>query len=344
MAKRNRMKDIAEETGVSIATVSRVINNKPDVNPETRDRILEAIERHRYEGRQSAHGATGATLIGFVNDFRKYPLPSHYVASLLAGSQSRSSDHAYNVTMIDSAAIQKEMRWPGRYEVFDKLSGVVWSMPVFDAPHREFLEQRGLPYVVINNVREGVAAPLVESDNRTAIRQAVEYLVGMGHRRLGFIGGALDIANMRDRYNGYLEQMQRFELEVDRDWIIDDLAAVETPNGIEGTWRLLGRRSLPTAIICANESVTLGAYEVLKTRGIRIPEDISILSFDDTPLSPVMQPPVTTFRQHLLTMGEKAVDLLMDLIHEPEGVDPSARILEPLTLIVRDSVKPCEGA
>ena len=344
MAKRNRMKDIAEETGVSIATVSRVINNKPDVNPETRDRILDAIERHQYESRQPPHGATGTTLIGFVNDFRKYSLPSHYVSSLLAGSQSRASDHAYNVTMIDSAAIQKEMRWPGRYEIFENLSGVVWSMPIFDSPHDEFLRQRGLPYVVINNLREGVAAPLVESDNRTAIRQGVEYLVGMGHRRIGFVGGALDIANMRDRYDGYLHQMEAFDLEVNHDWIIDDLAAVGTPNGIEGTWRLLGRRNLPTAIICANESVAMGAYEVLKARGIRIPEDISVLSFDDTPLSSVMQPPITTFRQHLVTMGERAVDLLMDLIHDPDAADPNAHALEPLTLIVRDSVRPCEPA
>ncbi len=167
-----------------------------------------------------------------------------------------------------------------------------------------------------------MAAPLVESDNRTAIRQGVEYLVGMGHRRIGFVGGALDIANMRDRYDGYLRQMDASDPEVDRDWIIDDLAAVGTPNGIEGTWRLLGRRNLPSAIICANESVAMGAYEVLKARGIRIPEDISVLSVDDTPLSSVIQPPITTFGQHLVTMGERAVDLLMDLIHEPEGTDP----------------------
>ncbi|MFW6291052.1 MAG: hypothetical protein ACOC7V_01915 [Spirochaetota bacterium] len=119
----------------------------------------------------------------------------------------------------------------------------------------------------------------------------------MGHHRIGFVGGALDIANMRDRYDGYLEQMERFGLEVDRDWVIDDLAAVAQPNGVEGTWRLLWRRNLPTAIITATESVT---------------------------------------------KGEKAADLLMDLIHEPGNPDPNARVLEPLTLIVRDSVRPCD--
>lgn len=343
MAKRNRMKDIADETGVSIATVSRVINNKPDVNPETRSRIMEAIEKHQYETRGPSQSPTGTTLIGFVNDFRRFTLPSYYVSSIVAGCQSRASDHAYNLVMIDAAAVQKEIRWRGRYEIFDKLSGVIWSMPVFDTVYKEFLEERGLSYVVVNNLRHGVKAPLVESDNYTAIRQGVEYLVGMGHTKIGFLGGALEISNMEDRYKGYLQHMKEFGLEVNRDWIIDDLASAGIQNGIEGTYRLVGRRNLPTALICVNESVALGAYEVFRARGIRVPDQISVLSFDDTPLSPMMQPPITTFQQQLHAMGERAVDLLMDLIHESPGVEPEQHVREPLTLIVRDSVKAFEA-
>lgn len=343
MAKRQSMKEIAEAAGVSIATVSRVINNKPDVGTETRRRVLEELERRNYEFRTNAVG-DGVQLIGFVNNYRQYPASSDYVANLLVGCQERSSSHAYNLVMLDADAIQKEMRWPGRYGVIEQLAGVVWSMPIFDQSHADFLESRGIPHVVINNLKHGVHAPFVESDNYTAVRQAVEYLVGMGHRRIGFIGGALDIANMEDRYKGYLQHMAEFGLEVERDWIIDDLSGVEEHNAIEGTYRLLGRRNLPTALITASESVALGVYRVFKARGIRIPDDVSIVSFDDTPLSELMRPPVTTFRQHLHQMGGHAVDLLMNLIHPSETTDPGEHIREPMTLIVRDSVAVLEDS
>ena len=337
MAKRQSMKEIAEAAGVSIATVSRVINNKPDVGSDTRQRVLEELERRNYEYRGGAVG-DGLQLIGFVNNYRQYPASTDYVANLLVGCQERSSSHAYNLVMLDADAIQKEMRWPGRYGVIEQLAGVVWSMPIFEQSHAEFLQSRGIPYVVVNNLKHGVKAPFVESDNYTAVRQAVEYLVGMGHRRIGFIGGALHIANMEDRYKGYLQHMAEFDLEVDRDWVIDDLTGVEEQNAIEGTYRLLGRRNLPTALITASESVALGVYRVFKARGIRIPDDVSIVSFDDTRLSELMQPPVTTFRQHLHQMGGRAIDLLMGLIHPAEGVDPDEHVREPMTLIVRDSV------
>lgn len=339
MAKRQSMKDIAEAAGVSIATVSRVINNKPDVNEDTRDRVMKALQESEYEHRSSS-SASETALIGFVNSFRRYSVVSSYVANIVNGCQERASNHAYSLVMIDADAIQKEMRWPGRYGVIDQLSGVIWSMPVFEEVHKEFLEARRLPYVVINNLRHGIRAPLVESDNFTAIRQGVEYLVGMGHSRIGFIGGALEIANMEDRYNGYLQHMREYGLEVDRDWVINDLARVDRESAIEGTYRLVGRRNMPTAIICASESVALGVYQVFQTRGIRIPHDVSIVSFDDSPLSDMMQPAITTFRQHLDAMGAKAVDILMDLIHSPKSGSSPPHVREPLTLIVRDSVAP----
>ncbi len=338
MAKKQSMKEIAEAAGVSIATVSRVINRKPDVKEDTRARVIEELDRSAYRVRSGA-SPTALKLIGFVNDFRKYPGSQDYVARLLQGAQTRTSNHAYHLVMIDSDAVQKEIRWPGRYEVFQQLSGLIWSMPVFDDKLQEFLEARGIPYVVINNLRHGVQAPLVESDNFTAARQAVEYLIGLGHRKIGFMGGAFEIANMEDRYKGFRLHMKEFGLEVDPDWVIDDLAQVGRQSAIEGCYRLIGRKNLPTALISVSQSVTEGIYQVFQSRGIRVPDDISLVSFDDTPVSEVLTPPVTTFRQHLDRMAEDAVDLLMDLIHSPETIKERPHLVEPMTLIVRDSAR-----
>lgn len=342
MRKRQSMKDIASAAGVSVATVSRVINNRPEVGSDTRRRVLSALEQHSYGTRSLPE--TTSRLIGFVNHYRQFGVTTDYVANLIAGSQERASSHAYSLVMINADTVQNEIRRPGHDGVLDRLAGIVWSMPVFDETHAEFLANRGIPYVVINNLKHGVHAPFVESDNYTAIRQGVEYLVGMGHTRIGFVGGAVYLANMQGRYKGYVQHMHEFGLEVDPDWVINDLAGVDTSNAIEGTYRLIGRRNLPSAVICASESVAIGVYQVFRDRGIRIPEDISVVSFDDTPRSELMVPAITTFRQHLQTMGGRAVDLLMDLIHAPESVDPSTHIREPLTLIVRDSVRGLDSA
>ena len=336
MSKRQNMKEIAEAAGVSIATVSRVINNKPDVNQETRERVLEQLRDADYQPRLSK---SGLRLIGYVNQFRQYDIHGEYVAALIAGANHRISDHAYNMVLVDSDSVQKEIRWPGRYEILEEIAGIIWSMPIFEEIHRRFLEDRGIPYVVINNLSDGVAAPFVEGDNMTAAKQAVEYLVAMGHTKIGFIGGQMEIPNIRDRYKGYRKYMEEFGLTIDKDWVVDDLAHIDSTSGIEGAHRLLGRKNLPTALISANESVTIGVYDVLRSRGMGIPDDISILSFDDTHLSPLLSTPVTTFRQHLDDMAGRAVDYLIDRIHHPESTAATPHISVPLTLIVRDSVR-----
>ena len=338
MAKRKNLKEIAEATGYSISTVSRVLNDKPDVNEQTRERVMTVVgsEPHTSRGKRN-HNAT-APLIGFVNRFRSYGIHDHYVSQVIAAVNERAFDHAYNLVMIEADSVSKEMRWPGRYDIFEQLAGVIWSMPVFETIHREFLESRGIPHVVINNKHRDVEAPFVESDNFTAARQGVEYLVGMGHTKIGFIGGELAITNMLDRYMGYQQHMREFGLEVNPDYVVSDLGTVDTAGAIEGAHRLIGRKNLPTALICTSQPVMLGVYDVFRRRGIRIPDDVSILSYDDTELLRRLDPPITTFRQPLAQMGEHAVDLLMDQLHHRERVQSVPHLLEPMTLIVRESV------
>lgn len=342
MPRRDGLREIAVAAGVSIATVSRVLNNKPDVHQETRDRVMREVSRLGYDRHQTNGSGTTAALIGLVNTWRVYRLTSDYVVNIAAGVTTRADDHGYRTALIDSDAIVREMRGQGEQSALEDIAGLVWSMPVFQREHAEYLAARGLPCVVINNCAPEVAIPLVESDNATAIRQAIEYLVGMGHHRIGFIGGGFDLANMRERYDGYRRSMREFNLEISDEWIIDDLSTLSPEGAIEGTYRLLGRGNTPSAIIGISEPVTRGIYHVLGSLGMRIPDDVSIVSFDDPPGAATMRPPLTTFRQPLERMATLAVDLLMDLIHHPQAAGTPHR-RELLTLIVRDSVREMEG-
>ena len=153
------------------------------------------------------------------------------------------------------------------------------------------------------------------------------------------IGGPHDLANFADRHRGYYQHMKEYGLEIDPDWVIDELPRPDLAGGIEATHRLIGRRNLPTALISTAESITIGVYDVCAARGIRIPEDLSVVGFDDTLLSTHVSPKLTTFRQHLDEMGGAAVDLLMRIIHHPEHVEEHPHVLKPMTLIVRDSAR-----
>ena len=342
MRVRPGLKVIAERAGVSVATVSRVLNDRPEVNQATRERVLKHAADVEHETHQNRQSTTRTLKIGFVNDYRRYRLDSSYVGGLLTGVHAAASGHSYGVTLIDGDLIEREIRWPSRHNTIREFAGLIWSMPVFEERHRVFLMELGVPVVVINNLRQGVRAPFIESDNLTAARQGGEYLVGMGHVKIGFIGGVRELANFADRTRGYYQHMKEYGLEVDPDWVVDDLSQSERSNAVQAAHRLVGRRNLPTALICASETITIGVYDVLAERGISIPADMSILGFDDSAVSENLSPRLTTFRQHLDRTGEHAVDLLMDLLHHPDHVSDSPHRIEPMTLIVRDSVRAIE--
>lgn len=340
MGKKVYLKDIASEAGVSLATVSRVMNGRPGVSLETRDRVMHLLESREVQSRRAPRPQEGMPkLIGFINDSEQYRMDSWYTASLLDGINRRCHAHNYNAVLIEATEIHNEMRNPGQIPILQHVSGLIWSTPVFRSLHHEFVTTRNLPCVVINNVERGVPVHLVESDNLSAAHQAVEFLVGMGHRRIGFIGGDLDIVNIEDRYRGYRSQLEKMGITPDPNWIVSDLSQNDQISAIEGTIRLLGRGNLPTAMICSSLPVARGLYEAFRQRGLTIPDDMSVLAYDDSEDCELLTPSLTTFRQPLGAMSQRAVDLLVEAIHTS---DPQLRPYnhsERLSLIVRDSVR-----
>jgi len=179
---------------------------------------------------------------------------------------------------------------------------------------------------------------LIEVDNFTSVRQAVEYFASLGHRKIGFVGGDMDVANIRDRYSAYLQTMKTLELEIDRDWIIDDLSENTVAGATEGAFRLLGRKNLPTAVIACNDPVSIALYQVAHERGLRIPEDLSIISFDNDPETQFLTPPLTTFKQPFAEIGRASIDLLMRLIDRPPVSGDWQKVDVGMSLVIRESV------
>jgi DNA-binding LacI/PurR family transcriptional regulator len=343
-----KIKEIAEALKLSTATVSRVLNEKAGVHPATKDRILGYV--------RSLEGSDGGDqyrlrTIGIVDTYSRHKINGYYLADILEGADERIHAYDYTTMLIHSDQIEIEAMRYGRVRIFEHLSGLLWLEPMFNGRYEAIVKERGIPCVVINNCEEGLEAYLVKSDNYSSAKKAVNFLASTGHRRIAFVGGYLDLSNHRDRYRGYADGLEAEGLELDAGLVVDDVTSWDEDGGAEGTYRLLARTREIDAIILCSDFLALGAYKVLGARGIAIPDEVSIVSFDDSPLAPYIKPSLSSFRQPLTEIGIKAANLLFELISStgressgrgPSGRDPPEKRVVSIhcPFMVRDSIRP----
>lgn len=330
--ERPTVRTIAAELGLSIATVSRVLNNRPDVRDESRKRILEYLRSVDY---QPPVVPSDLNLIGLVDSFQRHDLNSYYMSALLAGAEEYLHRFGYNIVLIHFDQIESELNQYGQATILNKLKGVLWLEPMFDRSHLDIVQKHRLPCVVINNTSGDVGVDVIQSDNYHAALRAIEFLVAHGHRGIGFVGGWLHLANHRDRLQGYLDGIAAAGLPRRDDWIVQDIVSWDEHGGYEGTSRLLTASPRPSAILLCSDFLAAGAYSAVSARDVRIPNDLSIVSFDDFPLAPYMHPPLTTFRQPLRDMARHAAERLMNRLTD-RSLQPKVESV-PCPLISRGS-------
>ncbi len=341
--KRPTIRQIAAELDLSIATVSRVINNKPDVNAASRERVISYLRSIDY---QPPVVSADLGLIGLVDTFQRHDLNSYYVSAILAGADEQLHRYKYNVVLIHYDQIESEMMNYGQVTILNRLKGLLWLEPMFSAQHLKIVQDHRLPCVVLNNSEEGVDVDLVRSDNYHAARRAVAFLVAKGHTRIGFVGGWLHLANHRDRLKGYLEGLDAAGITPDDSIIVKDIVSWDEHGGYEGTNRVVSGTQPPTAILLCSDFLASGAYSAMFDLGLRIPDDVSVVSFDDFPLARHMDPPLTTFRQPLRKMGAQAAGILAERFGTGNGNSADAPVrheLVPCPIITRSSAGPCPG-
>jgi DNA-binding LacI/PurR family transcriptional regulator len=325
MAAEIKIKEIADALHISTATVSRVLNKKEGVHPATREKVLQYISSKESPQTDSYEMKT----IGIVDTYSRHKINSYYLSDILEGADERIHAFQYTTMLIHSDQIELEMMRYGRVKVFDHLGGLLWLEPMFSARYADIVSRHRMPCVVINNCEEDVAAFLVKSDNYSSAKKAVNFLATTGHRRIAFVGGYLTLTNHKDRYRGYLDGLAAEGIEPDESLIIDDVTSWDDHGGTEGVYRLLGRTRNVDALILCSDFLALGAYKALETRGVAIPDDVSVVSFDDFPLAAYVKPSLSSFRQPLIEIGVKAANLLFEVISAG-----SAEHIEPRTLLI----------
>jgi LacI family transcriptional regulator len=331
-ARRVTINTIALEAGVSVPTVSRVLNGRSDVSPRTRERVEQLLQQHGYRRRVSRQ-SDRASLIDLVfND-----LDSPWAVELIRGVEDVT--HAAGVGTVVSAVHRRSIatkQWLQNLRARAS-DGVIFVTSELTPPVYSELHRLGIPVVVVDPAGGATMdVPTIGATNWAGGLTATEHLVSLGHRRIGFIAGPKRLLCSRARLDGYRAALEAVGVSVDDNLIRQGDFLHES--GFTGAGALLDLPEPPTAIFASSDTMALGAYEAARLRGVRIPGDLSIVGFDDLPESRWSSPPLTTIRQPLSDMGMLAARTVLRLARGERIETP--RVELATDLVVRDSTAP----
>lgn len=331
--KKATIRDVAERADVSPQTVSRVINGYTHVSKKARLRVQRAIEELNYRPNRAAQSlVTRQSRILAVITFGA----THYgPAQMVANVQTEARARGYNLILSNLSSTEKDEIRKAMESISGSLvDGLVFITPVEGASYADLATLcRGVPYVQID-VELGVQQPSVVIDQRMGYRLATEHLIMLGHQQIAHISGPLNWFGAQARLSAWRDMMQAngydSSLTVEGDW---------TPaGGYRATMQLIESGQPFTALAVGNDHMALGALHALRQQGKRVPEDVSVVGFDDIPEAAYFAPPLTTVRQDFGALGKQSVEYLVSLINKPE-TPPHQRVLMP-QLIVRESTRP----
>ncbi|GGD84848.1 LacI family transcriptional regulator [Tsuneonella deserti] len=337
------IKHVAADAKVSLQTVSRVINNEPNVRPETRSRVQASIDKLGYVPLIAAQRLSGrrSYLILVLNDRDrtiadwKARQGGDWVNQMLLGGMLKASEHGYRLILelVDTHSDQIER------ELATTIGALQPDGVILTPPHSEnaqicqLLESHGIPFVRIGAAGDGPGFSVTMDDAGSA-REATEHLIGLGHRRIGFIAGLPEYSLSAWRVDGWRAAMADAGLPCEDLLVQGDFGY---QSGIEATNRLLALHPRPTAIIASNDQMALAALEAARNMKLDVPGSLSLVSFDNTPVVRFIQPPLTAVDQPIAETVAKAVELLIaaargEPSHGPEVV--------PGHLVPRESTGP----
>lgn len=331
--------DIARQAGVSIKTVSRVINREEGVGAETRARVLELVETLGYRPNVSARSLSSrrSYLIGMI--FLRV-LAYHYVGEVQIGAMRACRRAGYHL-VIEQVQPPETIGGQGFADVLrdTRFDGVVLTPPTCDDPEvLAAVEAAGLPYVRIAPHRDFERSPYVFMDDRRAAYDQTSRLWEMGHRRIAFIDGPADHSSAMRRRQGYVDALRERGVEPRPEWIAQ--GQFMSFSGFEAAEALLRLHEPPTAIFAANDEMALGVLAAASKNGLSVPGDLSVVGFDDAPAAESAWPRLTTVHQPTAEMAEAAVEMLIEGFGD-ERFRGRAKVRQlDYHLVARDSAAP----
>lgn len=331
----NTMLRVAELASVSIATVSRVINAPERVAPQTRERVLQAMRQlgYSYNAVAGSLSRQRTMTLGLIIPTITNPIFAESTRGVQAFATTQNYSLLIGNTDYQADAEEQLVRTFRQHRV----DGMIVTSSHAESPALLEAQEFGIPVVLTYSSRTRSPLPSVGVDNAAGAATAVGYLVRLGHQRIGMLAGTFSASDRSyARYEGYRAGLAAHNITPDPGLLVEVAYSLE--HGATGLLRLLDQPDPPTAVFCSNDILAFGAIRAALDRGLRVPEDVSIVGFDDSPMAAITNPRLTTISQPAYEMGYRACEMLCALIDDVQL--PSHTMLLPTELRIRETTAP----
>ncbi|MGQ9585125.1 MAG: LacI family DNA-binding transcriptional regulator [Anaerolineae bacterium] len=332
------IRDVAKRAGVSIATASRVLNQSGSVSPELTQRVLEASAELGYDPARAKPASAPAKTIGLcVPNVSQHP----FFADVVRGVEDICSSAGYTIVLCNTDRFEQKERVYLQMLRRRRVAGLVIIPVSGRGEHIRSIMGPDFPLVIVDRRLEDLDAPAVLIDNVAATYRATEYLISLGHTSIGLITGEPDLPMVQDRCQGYRNALQRHGLEEDPNLVAMGIFASEW--GYEATVQFFSSPSPPTAIFSGSLSLTQGTLLALKDMRLRIPEDVSVLAFDDVVWFRLLRTPLTAIAQPAYRMGSLATEVLLGMVETGQPPQQKVFLLETRFRLRQSCAPPRKG-
>ena len=331
--------DIAREANVSISTVSKVINDYPDVSEATKKKVFKIMKEHNYIPNSVARSLSTnrSQLLGIFFNYNQQPgIHNMFFQEIIYGLEKVLGKKGYDYVYFSEQRWQEEFQSNYLEKCRDRLvDGVIMLGVEKNESFFELIESE-FPVVLIDQPLQRKNTSYISSNQQRGAREAVEYLYEMGHRKIGMVTGPADFPPIHDRIEGFKNAAQELGLSLRDEWLIEAVSFREQ-RGKEAAAEILKLEEQPGALFLHSDVLAIGALKQLRTAGVKVPADISLIGFDDIEICKYISPRLTTVSQNTYRIGEKAAELLLEMILFPDKEHEP--VILPTELIIRDSVK-----
>lgn len=330
---RSSIIDVAQKAGVSIATVSRVLNGSEKVRPETRERVMQVINEMKYAPSPAARGLImrKTEAIGLLLP----DLHGEFFSEVIRGSDAAVQNQAYHLIVSSSHNDPKEIEAALRF-MRGRVDGLVVMSPQVDTETLLANLPKGLPVILLNCRIDNPQFDTIITDGYGGAREMTSYLIGLGHSRIAVITGGEANVESQERLRGYRTAMTHHGIPLTPGFEFD--GDFTEASGYEAAREILELEQRPTAIFAFNDSMAIGAIGAIREAGLRIPNDISVCGFDDIPVAKYLSPSLTSVHVPIHDLGVMAINRLFDRLQNKSKMH-AAHILVPTTLQIRTSCK-----
>lgn len=325
------MKQVAEKARVSTTTVSHVINNTRVVSEDARERVLSVIEELRYIPSAVARSLKNdrTHTLGMMIPNNSNP----YFAEVIQGIEDASFKLGYNIILCNSYDDPKKQAAYIRVLMEKRIDGLILVSSGTDEDLTELLANEGIPKVLVDREVAGVTADLIEADHVQGSYDATRYLISLGHKKIACVAGPKTLLPSGGRVTGYLRALQEAGISFNPDYLIH--SDFTSQGGFNAFQELLSKADRPTAIFASNDLMAIGGICAANQANVKIPQQLSVVGYDDIALASFSTPPLTTISQPKHTIGQLTAQILVDRIARPEA--PMRREMLSSQLIVRQS-------